>query len=75
MAMKKVWLSVCITTVVLVIYTLLSRLSIDYGYLLFLFISLHFLLFWMVLEVLIKAEPSAHTFDERFYDDEDYGAK
>ncbi|MCU0359027.1 MAG: hypothetical protein MUE95_15805 [Cyclobacteriaceae bacterium] len=69
--MNKVNASVTLTTVLFFIFTTLcvAPLGISLIFLnVFLFLLMG-LLIWMVITVLKHGKPSAHTFDDRFYDD------
>ncbi len=68
---KQVKVSVIITTVVLFVYTIATQVETLYQLAFLLFIPLHVLFFWMVINVLTKAEPSRYTFDEKMYEDQD----
>lgn len=60
-----------------VIYTILcnSQLAIPTVYLIVFLLFLHVGLIWMVICILKNGKPSAHTFDQRMYDDVDFSGK
>jgi hypothetical protein len=68
---QQVQASVIITTVVLVVYTISTQVESLYLLAFLLFIPLHVLFFWMIVNVLTKAEPSKFTFDEKMYEDQE----
>lgn len=71
--MKKINLAVWLTTMGLLSFVVLCSLNISPIFLQTYFFGLVGALIWMVITILKHGNPSAHTFDERFYEDEDLG--
>lgn len=68
---QQVKASVIITTVILLLYTISTQIESLYQLAFLLFIPLHVLFLWMIVNVLTKAAPSKFTFEEKMYEDQD----
>ena len=73
--MQRINLSVGVTTLGLLSFVILCSLPISFIFLQLYLFGLVGCLIWMVLTILKNGEPSRHTFDERFYEDEDLGPR
>ena len=71
--MKKINFAVALTSVGLVGFIILCSFPLSFIFLQLYLFALTGCLIWMVITILKNGEPSVHTFDERFYDDEDMG--
>ncbi|MEX1238754.1 MAG: hypothetical protein WEB30_03525 [Cyclobacteriaceae bacterium] len=71
--MKKVNLSITVTTLGLLFFVILCSLPVSLIFLQLYLFALTGSLIWMVVTILKNGEPSTHTFDDRFYDDVDRG--
>lgn len=72
--MSKIGFSIVTVSSGLVIFTVLCNASVSLPtafLILFLFV-LHLALIWMVLTVLKHGKPSRKTFDEQYYEDQDF---
>jgi hypothetical protein len=68
--MKSVSASVSITTFLFFVYTTLCLMPFSLVFLTLFLLVLMVLLVWMVITILKYGEPSKHTFDEKFYEDQ-----
>ena len=71
--MKKINFAVALTSVGLVGFIILCSYPLSFIFLQLYLFALTGCLIWMVITILKNGEPSVHTFDERFYEDEDLG--
>jgi len=71
--MRKINFAIWVTTLGLLSFVILCSLQISLVYLQLYLFFLMGCLIWMVLTILKNGQPSRHTFDERFYEDEDRG--
>jgi hypothetical protein len=69
--MNKLGFSVLTTSLVVVLYVVVSTLPVEFGLVFGFFLLAHGLLIWMVLVILKDKNPSKRTFDEYFYEDVD----
>ena len=72
-AMKRINFAITLTTLGLAGFIILCFFSLSFIFLQLYLFGLTGCLIWMVITILKNGEPSAHTFDERFYEDEDKG--
>lgn len=73
--MKKINLSIWITTLGLLCFIVLCSLELSFIFLQFYLVGLLASLIWMVITILRNGEPSEYTFDKRFYEDSDKGPR
>jgi hypothetical protein len=73
--MRKINLAIWITTLGLLSFVILCSLSLSLVFLQVYLFMLTACLIWMVITVLKKGEPSKHRFDDKFYEDEDFGPR
>ena len=71
--MKKVNLSIAVTTLGLLFFVILCSLPVSLIFLQLYLFAITGSLIWMVVTILKNGEPSPYTFDDRFYDDVDRG--
>ena len=71
--MKRINLSIWITTAGLLCFVVLCSLNLSFIFLQLFLFALTGSLVWMVITILKNGEPASHTFDERFYEDSDLG--
>ncbi|MEM7548915.1 MAG: hypothetical protein AAF363_04540 [Bacteroidota bacterium] len=64
--------AVLIVSSVLVIYLISISFQFSFSWIFLLFITLHFLLVWLVIKILKDPNPSTKTFERYFYEDESY---
>jgi hypothetical protein len=67
--------SISLVTAGMVIFTILcnSHLAIPTAFLIVFLVMLHIGMVWMVICILRNGKPSGHTFNQRMYDDVDFG--
>jgi len=71
--MKKDSVAIAVTSFTLFLYSVLTAIEGFYfPIIVFLFITLHLLLIWMVISILKQPTEVKHTFEERFYQDKDF---
>ena len=73
--MRKVNFAIWITTLGLLVFVILCSLPLSIVLLQLCFFLLTGSLIWMVVTILKEGDPSVHSFDERFYEDEDLGPR
>ena len=73
--MKKITFAITVTTMGLVGFIILCSLSVSLVFLQLYLFGLTGCLIWMVITILKNGDPSTHTFDDRFYEDEDLGPR
>lgn len=73
--MKKINLSIGVTTLGLLCFIILCSLELSFIFLQLFLFALTGSLIWMVITILKNGEPSKYTFDERFYEDSDVGPR
>jgi len=71
--MKKIKISIGVTTLGLVLFIILCSLPLSIVFLQLYLFCLTGCLIWMVVTILKNGEPSRHAFDDRFYEDTDLG--
>jgi hypothetical protein len=71
--MKKINVAISVTTLGLVAFVILCSLQVSFILLQLYLFGLTGCLIWMVITILKNGEPSAHTFEDRFYEDADLG--
>ncbi len=71
--MKKIDISISVTTLGLVLFLILCSFPLSFVFLQLYLFGLTACFIWMVLAILKDSDPSIHTFDERFYEDADLG--
>lgn len=71
--MNKINFAISVTTLSLVLFIILCSLPVPFVFLQLYLLGLLGSLIWMVITILKNGEPSPHTFEERFYEDEDLG--
>lgn len=70
--MKKDAIAILLTTLVLITYCSLTVVeNVSYNLIGILFLALHILTVWMVIEILRQPYHTEKTFDEYFYQDKD----
>ena len=69
--MNKSAFSVTVTTVVVMLYVILSTLPVSFGIVFFAMLVSQGLLVWMVVSILKDTRKSTRTFDDYFYEDVD----
>lgn len=70
--MKGIRIPIIVTSLYLLIYTLTPHLQVSYKIIITMFLFSPFLMIWMVLNILIKGEPSQKKFsDGHWYEDVD----
>jgi len=67
--MKRVAVTITFVSLYALIYHLASYTGIPDNVIIFMFLMSPFLVLYMVYVILKYGKPSAHTFDERYYDD------
>lgn len=72
--MGKVGFSILAVTSGLVIFTVLcnANITLPTAFLILFLFVLHLALIWMVLTILKHGKPSKKTFDEQYYEDQDF---
>lgn len=73
--MRKINFAIWTTTSALLLFVVLCALPLSFVFLQLYLTGLTGCLIWMVITILKNGEPSVHTFDERFYEDEDLGPR
>jgi hypothetical protein len=73
LAMKKINFAIVLTTLSLTGFIILCSFPFSFIFLQIYLFALTGCLIWMVVTILKNGQPSAHTFDERSYEDEDHG--
>lgn len=73
--MKKINLSIWITTLGLLCFIILCSLQLSFIFLQLCLFGLTASLVWMVITILKNGKASTYTFDERFYEDSDIGPR
>lgn len=71
--MKKINTAIWVTTLGLLSFVILCSFPLSFVFLQLYLFGLVACLIWMVITILKNGEPPAHTFEERFYEDEDLG--
>lgn len=71
--MNKINFAISVTTLSLVLFIILCSFPLPFVFLQLYLLGLLGSLIWMVITILKNGEPSPHTFEERFYEDEDLG--
>lgn len=71
--MKKVDVSISVTTLGLVLFLVLCSFSLPFVFLQLYLFGLTACFIWMIFAILKGGEASIYTFDERFYEDADLG--
>lgn len=69
--MENIKYPVIITTLIVLIYHMSPFLGATYTVVLSLFTVSTVAYFWMVYIILVKGKPSPHTFEEKWYDDQE----
>jgi hypothetical protein len=69
--MSKTRISVCVTTLVVLVYVTASTLSTNFAIVFLLLLLAQGLLIWMVITILKDKPAHDRTFDEYFYGDAD----
>jgi hypothetical protein len=69
--MSKSAFSVTVTTLVVILYVVLSTLPLGFGITFFAMLVSQGLLIWMVISILKDRRESTRTFDDYFYEDAD----
>jgi hypothetical protein len=69
--MNKTYSSISIVTGALLMFTILCSplVAIPFAFLFVYLLVLQAAFIWMVIRILKNGTPSAHTFDQKFYDD------
>jgi hypothetical protein len=67
--MSKTATSVIVTTLVVIAYTIISTLPVNFSLVFSAMIASQGLLIWMVITILKDTRTSTRTFDEYFYED------
>lgn len=70
--MRSPMLSICIVTVYLLVYAAMATFGDSYDLAMLMFIFSPFLVIWMVYNVLKYGKHSGKTFNEYFYEDNEY---
>ncbi|MCC5931720.1 MAG: hypothetical protein JJU28_20910 [Cyclobacteriaceae bacterium] len=69
--MENIKFPVVITTLIVLIYHISPFIGATYTWILFLFTLSTVAYFWMVYIILVKGKPSGHTFEDKWYDDQE----
>jgi hypothetical protein len=69
--MKKLKHCIFLTTGIVLLYVVISRLPINFGWIFLLFLISEVMLAWMVVRILKAPRNSSKTFETHFYQDSD----